>query len=254
MRRPGPGLPDLRVRSRQAELMDDLDLDPDRHHHALSALARVNRVSLGAWRLGREVAALQQPSGGPVRVLDVACGGGDVLVRVARAARRAGRPVVLHGCDRSPRALEAARAAGNAAGLPGNASDGGGGVVHFFEHDALRDPIPDGYDLVTSSLFLHHLAWAEAVQLLRAMAAAARRRLFVQDLRRTRTGYVLAWLGLHTLTRSDVARVDGLRSVEAAFTMDEARRLCTEATLEGAMVGTAWPQRFVVRWDRMVVS
>lgn len=251
----GSGLPDLRVRDRRAELMDDPDLEVDRHLDALRALARVNTVSLGSWRLGREVAELHDESGAPVRVLDVACGGGDVLVRVAVAAKRSGRPVVLHGCDRSPQALDAARAAaGSAAGLDGASSRGGGGLLHFFEHDALRDPIPDGYDLVTSSLFLHHLAWAEAVQLLRRMAAAARRRLFVQDLRRTRLGYVLAWLGLHTFTRSEVARVDGLRSVAAAFTVEETRRLCEEAALHGAVVGAAWPQRFVIRWDRIVSS
>ncbi|NNL31028.1 MAG: nucleotide-binding protein, partial [Gemmatimonadetes bacterium] len=110
------------------------------------------------------------------------------------------------------------------------------------------------YDLVTSSLFLHHLAWPEAVELLRRMAAGARRRLFVQDLRRTRLGYVLAWLGLHTFSRSEVARVDGLRSVEAAFSVDEARRLCAEAALRSAVVGVAWPQRFIMRWDRAEVA
>ncbi|NNF14878.1 MAG: methyltransferase domain-containing protein [Gemmatimonadetes bacterium] len=254
MSRLGSGLPDLRVRKRRAELMDDPDLQLDLHLDALRALARVNWVSLGSWRLGREVAALHEKSGAPVRVLDVACGGGDVLVRVAVAARRAGRPVVLHGCDRSPRALASARAAGKAVGLDDVSSNDDGSLLHFFEHDALLDPIPEGYDLVTSSLFLHHLAWPEAVELLRRMAAGARRRLFVQDLRRTRLGYVLAWLGLHTFSRSEVARVDGLRSVEAAFSVDEARRLCAEAALRSAVVGVAWPQRFIMRWDRAEVA
>jgi len=224
--------------------MDDPELDRDRHLEALRALARVNRASLGAWRLWRQVSDLQGGAGDPVRVLDVACGGGDVLLRVAVAARRAGRRVVLHGCDRSPQALEVARVKGSAAD----------DHLHFFEFDALRDDFPDGYDLVTSSLFLHHLDGSEAVALLQRMAGAARRRLFVQDLRRTRLGYLLAWLGLHTLTRSEVARIDGLRSVRAAFSIREVRRLCADAGLDGAVVEGGWPERFVIRWDRKVVS
>lgn len=243
----GSALPDLRVRRRRAELMDDPDLDPHRHRLALRALSRVNRVSLAAWRLCRQVAELQARVDGPLRVLDVACGGGDLVHRVAAVARRRGWRVVLHGCDLSDRALDTARGAG------GHASEREDVDVRFSRLDALRDPLPEGYDLVTSSLFLHHLTWADASLLIRRMAEVSRRRLFVQDLRRTHRGYALAWLGLHTLTRSDVARTDGLRSVEAAFTVAEARRLCTEAALQGAVVRTAWPQRFTIRWDRMVV-
>ncbi|NNL31317.1 MAG: hypothetical protein HKO77_09850, partial [Gemmatimonadetes bacterium] len=52
MSRLGSGLPDLRVRKRRAELMDDPDLQLDLHLDALRALARVNWVSLGSLRLG----------------------------------------------------------------------------------------------------------------------------------------------------------------------------------------------------------
>lgn len=176
--------------------------------------------------------------GRPVRVLDLACGGGDALHGVANRARRAGVPVALHGCDVSRVALERARAAAQ----PGR-------TVTFSELDVVRRDLPEGYDLLTSSLFLHHLERGRAVGLLSKMAAAARARVFVQDLRRTRLGFIFAWIGLRTLTRSDVARTDGLRSVEAAFTLAEVAELCAEAGLRGAQIRRVWPQRFVVRWS-----
>ena len=40
-----------------------------------------------------------------------------------------------------------------------------GAGVHFFQLDALRDPIPDGYDALTCSLFLHHLDENDALEL-----------------------------------------------------------------------------------------
>ena len=243
---------DPRVRRREPELMDGAGLDRDLHVQALDALARVNRVSLTSSRAWREVERLWREGVRPVRVLDVACGGGDVLIDLAGRARGRGIDVDLLGCDTSPVALERARAS---AGRP---ADGHGthgrerAVLRFERRDVLGDALPTGHHLVLCTLFLHHLSEAEAVALLRAMAARAHV-LLVQDLRRTRRGYALAWLGLHTLTRSRVARRDGLVSVRAAFTLDEARALAAEAGLAGAVARPCWPQRFTLRWSRPVV-
>jgi SAM-dependent methyltransferase len=231
--------PRLSARHRVAEIMDDPALDPARHRRALKALERINRVSLTAPRLWSEIARLARDGVRPVRVLDVACGGGDVLLDLERRARRAGVDVELHGCDRSAVALDRARAR-----AAGRAS------CTFHECDVLSEPFPTAGHLVTSSLFLHHLSAEAAIHLLRAMGRAAECVLVVQDLRRTLAGYALAWLGLHTLTLSDVARVDGLVSVRAAFTMAEAESLAREAGLGGAVVRRCWPQRFLLRWAR----
>ena len=236
----GSAGPDLAVRFRQAELMDDPDLDPDRRAAALRALGRINRISLAARRVWREVRRAHESLGRPVRVLDIACGGGDVLLDVGRAARRAGVPVELHGCDVNPGTPVDARL--------GRASDAGG--PELFRLDVIREDLPPGYDVVCCSLFLHHLGRGEAVELLRRMANASGHGLLIQDLRRTTLGYALAWIGLHTLTRSDVARVDGLRSVRAAFSVAEARVLCLDAGLPDARMECVWPQRFVVTWHR----
>ena len=172
-----------------------------------------------------------------MRILDVACGGGDVMVDVARRARSAGVPLEAHGCDLSPVALEHAR---SEAGRWGLATD-------FFERDVVADGLPGGYDLVCSSLFHHHLSRAEAVDLLRHMAAAGHW-VLVQDLLRGTMGYLLAWSALRLLSRSDVARVDGPRSVRAAFSLLEVRTMAVEAGLAGADIHRGWPQRFILRW------
>jgi hypothetical protein len=82
------------------------------------------------------------------------------------------------------------------------------------------------------------------------MASAARRALIVQDLARSRLGYALAWTALRVLVRSDVARIDGARSVRAAFTIPEAESLARRAGLEGACIAACWPERFVLEWRR----
>ena len=230
---------DLEVRHRLPELMDDPSLDRARHLHALQALARVNRVSLAASRIIREVHAIAGSRPGPVRVLDVACGGGDVLIDVAKRLQGTTMSVELCGCDVSPVALGAARQA---------APDAVG--IDFVEVDAIEGALPAGYDLICSSLFLHHLSPEVVIRLLQRMVGAATHSVLIQDLRRTRLGYVFAWIGLHALTRSDVARTDGLISVRAAFTVPEVEALCRDAGLTDVQVSAIWPQRYSIRWRR----
>ncbi len=217
--------------------MDAPDLERARHVKALRALETVNLLSGTAGRIWREVVSLTRDNPRPLRVLDVACGGGDVAVALQRRADRADLRVEVQGCDRSPVALEHGQRL---------ARDRGVGV-HFFEHDALGGALPPDFDLICCSLFLHHLDEPEAVQLLAALAATGAA-VLIQDLRRTRLGYLTAWLALHALSRSDVARVDGLRSVAGAFTMAEVAALARRAGLAQATLRPCWPQRFTLSW------
>ena len=237
-------LPDLRDRHREPELMDAPDLDPVRHVQALGALARVNRFSGVAARIWREILHLSREQGvrrrdQPMRLLDVACGGGDVMVDVARRARSAGVPLEVHGCDVSPVALEHARGQAERWGV----------AADFLSRDVVAEGLPGGYDLVCSSLFHHHLSDRDAVGVLRDMAEAGRC-VLVQDLLRGSAGYVLAWSGIRLLSRSEVARVDGPRSVRAAFSLPEMRTMAAKAGLQGAVIHRGWPERFILRWSK----
>ena len=228
----------LRERSRTPELMDDPELDAGAHEQALRALARVNRLSgtaRGIWPLVR--AAHRADEGRPVRVLDVACGGGDVLAWLGRRARKEGVPIRLAGCDISPRALEHA-----AARLGGEQLTADLDVL-----DVTRDPLPGPFDVVACSLFLHHLTDDDAVKLLARMTEAARVAV-VQDLRRTAIGLALAWGTLRVISRSAVARIDGPRSVRAARSVDEVRALADRAALSGVRIERVWPQRLRATW------
>jgi hypothetical protein len=100
------------------------------------------------------------------------------------------------------------------------------------------------------SLFLHHLADDDARTLLARMRDAAAQMVAVSDLRRSKWGYALAWLGSRVVSRSEIVRTDGPLSVRAAFTIGEARALAYAAGLDGAKVRPIWPQRFLLVWNR----
>ena len=232
-------LPDLAHRVRLPERMDDPHLDPAAHRHALGALARVNRVSATATRAWRRVRSL--PGQGQLRVLDVGCGGGDVVIELAHRAARWGRALRLVGMDRSPVALDFARE--RAAGI------GGGGVAVDFVRGDVGEGLPDGrWDLVLVNLFLHHLPPDAIVALLGAVREAGAD-LLAQDLVRSRAGYLLAWAGMRLLSRSRVGHVDGPLSVRAGFTPDELLGLALDAGLSGARVRRGWPERLILSWS-----
>jgi 2-polyprenyl-3-methyl-5-hydroxy-6-metoxy-1,4-benzoquinol methylase len=146
----------------------------------------------------------------------------------------------MEGCDISPEAVRLAEREAVVAGVP----------VRFFVLDALNEAIPAGYDVVTCSLFLHHLDEAGAVALLRKMAAAAGQLLLVDDLERSGMGYVLTWFGTRLFSRSPVVRHDGPVSAAAAFRLAEVRDLASCAGLERARLARHWPRRFLLSWRR----
>jgi 2-polyprenyl-3-methyl-5-hydroxy-6-metoxy-1,4-benzoquinol methylase len=122
--------------------------------------------------------------------------------------------------------------------------------VEFFVHDAVHDRLPTGFDVVTCSLFLHHLSEEEAIALLANMEHAARHLILINDLNRSRFNYCAAWIACHLFTRSRVVRFDGPASVRSAFTPKEALALTERAGLHGATVRSKFPCRFLLSWRR----
>ncbi|HKA47627.1 MAG TPA: methyltransferase domain-containing protein [Methyloceanibacter sp.] len=232
---------DLNRRHRQPEIMDAPDLPAPRFTETLEGLKRVNVVTMSSRLMWPDVkaAAAVHPDR-PLRVLDVACGGGDVLIALWRKACRVGLKLELAGCDLSP---EAVRHAGKAA-AKADAS------IRVFAHDVTRTPLPEGFDLIMSTLFLHHLDEQDAIAFLRDAAHKAKERVVIQDLTRSRLSYWFARLGTSVLLLNDICRLDGRTSVEGAFTVGEAKDLVRKAGLEGAEVVPRLPFRYLIRWIR----
>lgn len=232
------GWPNLSARDRHPELMDDPQVDAVAHRQALRGLARINRWSATVGRLWRPIRQLANDQRErPIRVLDVGCGGGDVLIGLWKKSLAANVPLELGGCDISETALrEADRNTAKA-----------GCSAEFIKVDVIRDPLPGSWDVIYCSLFLHHFSNEDAVRLLRSFRAAAEQLVLVDDLIRSQFGYLLSLVGTSLLSRSPIVHTDGPLSVRAAFSTSEIESLLNASGLQEASLTTGWPSRFLVQ-------
>lgn len=229
-----PFFPSLDQRVLEPEIMDDPDLDPAEHARALKALARVHVLSGTEGRLWGAIDKLaKQANLQQLSIMDVGCGDARLLRQLYKRAQARGIELHLHGCDFSQRALAMARDASAQANIP----------ITLHSVDITQQALPESVDVVFCSLFLHHFADKQVVQIFESFANAAKRLIVVEDLLRSTIGYGLCWLGTRCLTRSHVVHVDGLLSVRAAFTPKELRQLLNEAGLAHASIERCWPER-----------
>jgi 2-polyprenyl-3-methyl-5-hydroxy-6-metoxy-1,4-benzoquinol methylase len=225
--------------------MDDPALAPELHRRALRGLARLNRLSNSVPLVWSALTDLLPTAPTPhserrtpnaLKVLDLATGGGDIPIGLLQRARRHRIPLEVHGCDISDFALQHARSRADLARVP----------AHFFPLDALSHDLPTGYDVITCSLFTHHLTDDQTVDLLRRMAAAARRRVIVNDLRRSPVTFLGVALASRCLSRSRIVHHDAILSVRAAYTVAEIRCLAHRAGLNDVTVTPHFPARLLL--------
>jgi ubiquinone/menaquinone biosynthesis C-methylase UbiE len=211
-----------RVSTREEpELMEQPGLKPCLLAGSLSDLDRINRW-FGGTRLtlwGMEQLAGRLSPGGALSVLDVASGGADIPEAVFRWARRRGLDAEIVASDYSLEIL---------AQVPYRRRS----VLRLLAADALRLPFADrSFDVSTCSLVMHHFDPEGAVALLGELHRVARYGIVVNDLVRSRHGYLGAWLAGHLLTRNPITRHDATLSVRRAYTRAEMKHLARRAEL-----------------------
>jgi SAM-dependent methyltransferase len=226
-------------RSFREEWLDRPDADPVELEVNFKDLSRINRCWGGNHACLAALAPLLDawPRDRNLRLLDVGCGGGDLLAAFARRCRRRGIRPCLVGVDRSPAILEIARR--SVASYP---------EIHFVQADALELPFRvDSFDFVVCSLMMHHLPGGRAVEFLRGLHALARGGAVVSDLRRGRWEYLVTFLFTHLFTRGRATRLDGPLSVLRSFTLSEARQVAQEAGWKTTLVTRSFPLRLMMK-------
>ena len=211
-------------RTDAVELLDGPLDDPAALAGNLRDLRRINRW-LGGVRLSADAIDALAAHREQLTVLDVGTGGADIPMALLARADERGRGLAVVGIDSRPEVLAAAVVA-----MPAVAATPG---LELHVGDGRSLPYADGsFDVVHASMVLHHLPPDEAV------APAPRdgsgrdgSGVVVNDLERSRLGWIGAWLMGHLLTRNRYTRHDAPLSVLRSYRADEMKALMRTAGL-----------------------
>ena len=188
----------------------------------LRDIAKVNRLSF-AYRptlLWLAKIVRQRPEQATaLHIVDVGCGYGDMLRRIARWAEHRRIPVRLTGIDLNPYAVRAAREA--------TSTD----TITFVEGNAFEFDHQGGIDLVISSLMTHHLSDPQIVEFLAWMESNARLGWFINDLHREKAPYYLFRLLCRFTRWHRFVKHDGPVSILRSFRPGDWQTLCHAAGL-----------------------
>lgn len=174
-------------------------------------------------------------------MLDLGCGPGDIVLRLARAYPEA----VVHGLDGSPAMLRYAESA--LAHAPGLRSR-----VRFVQGLLPGAVLPEsGYDAVVSNSLLHHLHRPQGLWQTAQLAGRPGAVVCVMDLFRPESEARAAEIvDIYAAEEHELLRQDYYNSLLAAFTVDEVRAQLAEVGLPQLRVETVSAQHLMV-WGRL---
>ena len=221
--------------------MDDPSLPKSEHDQALNGLTTIHRFSGLVNRFWKSLLPLLEKvrsQKDTIKVADVGCGDGYLLRQLTRKSAAAGFDVQWVGYDFSEVACS----------LASEKAEADGANVRFEKLDILNNDIPEQFDVILNSLFLHHFEFHDAKTILTRFRDATTQGFIVEDLRRTVLGYTLAWTCSRLLSRSPIVHYDGVVSVEGAFSIDEIEEVLNAANIKQVDIAKRWPERFVLTY------
>lgn len=216
------------------ELLDSDNGTPAEVADSLCDLRMFNRRFGGVRAMCALLRTISQARGlGEVDWLDVAGGAGDLADLTQQSLRK-------HGINARAVIMDRAQSHLN-------------GVHHNVCGDALALPFRnDSFDVVSSSLFVHHLERDELKSFAREGMRVARHAFVINDLIRDPLHFALAWIG-KPIYRSRITRHDAPASVRRAYTIQEIQGILAEAGVgpEQMSVHTFYLYRMgVIVWKR----
>ncbi|MEX0968538.1 MAG: methyltransferase domain-containing protein [Bacteroidia bacterium] len=231
----------FKARSQEIEIMDDFSQGGTLMDRTLQELQLINKYLGGYSALLKGLNSLlpdlkKVDTGQKIRIVDLGCGGGDALRLTADWSRRNGLNVQLIGIDANESVLRFAREASEAyPEIEYRQMD-----VFSEEFKALR------FNIVLMTLFVHHIADLQLVNLLTGLRRQALTGIVINDLHRHWLAYYSILVLTKFFSKSTMVKHDGPVSVLRAFKKNELESILRKAGFTHYDLEWHWAFRYLI--------
>ena len=229
-------LVDASERTDKTEIMDDFSIDGPVLHDTLDKLSLINKW-LGGTQVtieGLKKLLKGQAKNEVLTIIDIGCGDGDILRKIADFGKQEGYSFQLVGIDANENTLDYARDLSKAYSS-----------ISYLNCDIFSEQFRMmKYDIVLSTLFLHHFKEIQLIDLLSLMHKRATLGIVVNDLHRHPLAYYLFHLVCLLITNKMV-KEDGLTSILRGFKKNELELITRRI---GAKSQIKWKWAFRYQW------
>ncbi len=228
----------FKQRSEEKELMDDLDCNGEVVDQTLRELDLINR-KLGGNSVS--IKALQKllskrTEQDEITVADLGCGGGDILIYMAKWARKNNLKMKFIGIDANPNIITYAKSHCKAYPEISFAP------VNIFSEEFKNQK----FDIIHSSLFTHHFTQIELIQLFNQLRSQTKKGVIVNDLHRHWLAYYSIKIITRYFSKSAMVQNDAAISVARGFKKTEINAFLKASGFKDFSVNWKWAFRWQI--------
>ena len=225
-----------KYRTREVELMDDFTMTGKLLANTLDQLANINKW-LGGNSItlsGLKKLLKNESKSRPITIIDLGCGNGDMLRKVADYGKKQGYDFKLIGIDANEYTVNYA-----------NKLSQDYKEISYLQQDVFSNQFKNlNYDIVLSTLFLHHFSEEEIVTLLSLVLKKSTIGIIVNDLHRHAMAYYLFELLCLTI-KNQMIKKDGLISILRGFKRVDLERISKKLNVD---IYIKWKWAFRYQW------
>jgi SAM-dependent methyltransferase len=224
---------DFAERSLLPEKMDQPGVSADETRQALRELEIINKL-LGGYHVILNALEKIKWDNEPLSIIDLGCGGGDMLRAIADWAKKNSKKVNLVGVDWNPVMTEYARE--HSANYPN---------IEFKTMNVFDDELINLKAGITmNSLFCHHFDNAQLTELIKRMYMLASRAVIINDLHRHWFAYYSIKAITALFSKTYLVKYDGPLSVVRSLTREEWQNILSSAGISNYDLRWMWAWRW----------
>ncbi|MGB5204494.1 methyltransferase domain-containing protein [Eudoraea sp.] len=227
---------DLRYRNTESELMDDPNVAIDTLQQVFKDINMSNRFLGGnAITLGEVCELIKEFPAEQYTIVDMGCGDGETLRKLAIYFRKTDVDVVLIGLDLSEKALSIGRTL--SVDFP---------EITFLKQDILTlKPMDLNCDILLCTLTMHHFSNEQIPLFLSQFAKLANIGVIINDLQRSALAYYLFKGFSAIFIKTKIAKHDGLISIKSGFKKQDLISFSKDLPHATHTINWKWAFRYV---------